>query len=244
MTPESRAVLIQWGWPKPCKPKCLNLGTSPQDDVMLVLDKQQVAALCLVLQNYFAKHKLPPPRMGWSQMEPNDGLGCIWGKLFQKESTEDICGKTPVWKCPAESIRKKKPPYWCKLHLGRRTAKLFMPWAPQRFREGCLEIWVLREAIIHHFCSLMSLLDLLVPCRGSGRREARRGCPAANLLWEIAHYSCCKSQYLPRSLSKRWFMRIWMWTDSLWLGVVLSCREFTPHQQKIISETPLVISSR
>lgn len=126
----------------------------------------------------------------------------------------------------------------------RRTAKLFMPWAPQRFREGCLEIWVLREAIIHHFCSLMSLLDLLVPCTGAGRREAWRGCPAANLLWEIAHYSCCKSQYLPRSLSKHWFMRIWMWTDSLWLGVVLSRREFTPHQQKIISETPAVISSR
>lgn len=90
MTPESRAVLIQWGWPKPFKPKCLNLGTSIQDDVILIPVKQQVAALCLVLQNYFAKNKLLPPKMVWNLMEPNDGLGYIWGKLFQKELTENV----------------------------------------------------------------------------------------------------------------------------------------------------------
>lgn len=119
-----------------------------------------------------------------------------------------------------------------------------MPWVPQRFLEGCLEIWVLGVAIIHHFCSLISLLDIVVPCTRAGRGKARRGPPGASLLGEIAHYSCCEFQYLPRSLCKHWFMRAWMQTDSLWLGIPLSCREFTPDQQKIISETPLVISFR
>lgn len=114
MTPESRAVLIQWGWPKPCKPKCLNLGTSTQDDVILLLVEQQVAAL----QNYFAKNKLPPPRMGWNHREPNDGLGYIWEKLFQKESTEDIHDKTPAWKRPAESIRKKETSLMMQIAFG------------------------------------------------------------------------------------------------------------------------------
>lgn len=61
-----------------------------QDDVILILVKQQVAALCLVLQNSFAKNKLLPPRMGWNLMEPNDGLHYIWAKSFQKELTEEV----------------------------------------------------------------------------------------------------------------------------------------------------------
>lgn len=28
--------------------------------------------------------------MGWNWMEPNDGLAYIWGKLFQKELTENV----------------------------------------------------------------------------------------------------------------------------------------------------------
>lgn len=34
---------------------------------------------------------------------------------------------------------------------------------------------MLREAIILHFCSLISLLDLLVPCAGAGGRRGEGG---------------------------------------------------------------------
>lgn len=122
-----------------------------------------------------------------------------------------------------------------------RQQKCSWPWTPQGFAEdplGALRAFPL------HFCSLRPLRALLVACTSAGRKSSRRRGLAATMLWEIAHYSCCKFQYLPLSLSKPWFMRTWMQTDRLWLAVLLAGREFTPDQRKIISETPPAISFR